>query len=72
MYYNIYLFVVIAFKSMVIHNTVNMLHPLKLKWIIFLIDIMYYKSHILPYFLCYFTESNQRPLISIVIIIIIF
>ncbi len=55
MYYNIYLFVVIAFKSMMIYNTVNMLHPLKLQWIKFLIVIMYYKSHILPSFLCYFT-----------------
>ncbi len=31
MYYNIYLFVVIAFKSMMIYNTVNMLYP---QWII--------------------------------------
>ncbi len=53
MYYNIYLFVVIAFKGMTIYN--KQLHPLKLQWIIFLIVIMHYTSHILPPFLCYFT-----------------
>ncbi len=55
MYYNIYLFVVIAFKNMMIYNTVNTLHSRKLQFIIFLIVIMYYKSHIFPPFLCYFT-----------------
>ncbi len=36
MYYKSYLFVVIAFKSMMIYNTMNTIHPLKLQWIIFL------------------------------------
>ncbi len=41
MYYNIYLFVVISFKSMMIYNTMNMLHPPKLQRIIFCVVIMY-------------------------------
>ncbi len=52
MYYNIYLLVVIAFKSKMIYNTVNTLHPRKLHWIIFLKVIMYYESHIVPPSLC--------------------
>ncbi len=44
---------VIAFKSMMIYNTMNTIHPLKLQWIIIIIVIMYYKSHILPRYLCY-------------------
>ncbi len=49
MHYNIYIFVVIAIKSMMIYNTQwTRCNPLKFQW------IMYYKSHILPSFLCYF------------------
>ncbi len=53
---------VIAFKSMMIYNTMNTIHPLKLQWIIIIIVIMYYKSHILPHYLLHY-ESRQRQLI---------
>ncbi len=59
MYYNSDLFAVIAFKSMMIYNTVNTIHPLKLQWIIFLIVIMYYKSHILPRYLLLYLKQTK-------------
>ncbi len=58
MYYNIYLFVVIAFKSMMIYNT-KWTRCIKLQWIVFLIVTMYYKSHILPLLILLYLKTTK-------------
>ncbi len=51
MYYNIYLFVAIAFKSMVIQ--------LKLQWIIFIIIIMYYNSYLAIFLMLLYLKQSK-------------
>ncbi len=58
MYYNIDLFVVIAFKSMMIYNT-KLTRCIKLQWIVFLIVTMYYKSHILPLLILLYLKTTK-------------